>query len=183
MLCQCVQAGAERAFSDTGARLRCPSSSIGDIKSPHAVGVWWGLFRLTGISARRISGRSRKRSLGCRRNSRRPHQLARQTLRILCECRCERVRRLSMPRPTPYPDHYPALRKLKALEHAYQLCGDCVTGCNYGSKNTLHFNYLPDPRNFGAAKYTKVCVGYLEREDGRWLVHLPGVRNGPGGLR
>ncbi len=50
-------------------------------------------------------------------------------------------------------------------------CGDCVTGCNYGSKNTTLMNYLHDAHNHGAEIFTRVSVRYLERKDGKWLVH------------
>jgi cholesterol oxidase len=51
------------------------------------------------------------------------------------------------------------------------LCGDCVTGCNYGAKNTTLMNYLPDAHNHGAEIFTQVKVSHLERANGRWLVH------------
>jgi len=103
--------------------------------------------------------------------------------------------------PTPYPDAFPALAKTRALQlsatsiganfykppinvtfrdgvnqmgvqqFACTLCGDCVTGCNYGAKNTVLMNYLPDARNHGAEIYTKVAVRSVERQGGRWLVH------------
>jgi cholesterol oxidase len=106
-----------------------------------------------------------------------------------------------MLRPATYPKQYPVLAKLEALErsathlhqvcsrvpitvnfteganpagvlqHPCMLCGDCITGCNYGAKNTLSFNYLPDARNFGAEIYTEIQVLRLERKDGRWLAH------------
>jgi cholesterol oxidase len=50
-------------------------------------------------------------------------------------------------------------------------CGDCVSGCNYGAKNTVLMNYLPDARNHGAQIFTRVAVRFLERKEGRWLVH------------
>jgi len=31
-----------------------------------------------------------------------------------------------------------------------QLCGECDIGCNYGSKNTLDFNYLTEAKRYGA---------------------------------
>ncbi|MGO4879812.1 MAG: GMC family oxidoreductase N-terminal domain-containing protein [Bryobacteraceae bacterium] len=113
-----------------------------------------------------------------------------------------------MLRPTPYPARYPALAKLLALEqsaahlgrtcvrppiavnfeegvnaagilqHACILCGDCISGCNYGAKNTLAFNYLPDARRFGAEIYTQVSVRRLERRDGRWLAHYRTLETG-----
>ncbi|HZT32890.1 MAG TPA: alpha/beta fold hydrolase [Bryobacteraceae bacterium] len=113
-----------------------------------------------------------------------------------------------MLRPQPYPDTQPPLAKMQALEksaaylnspfertpinvtfaegvnhvgvlqHACRLCGDCVTGCNYGAKNTTLMNYLPDARNFGAEIFTQVAVRYLERKDGRWLVHYQMLASG-----
>ena len=113
-----------------------------------------------------------------------------------------------MLRPTRYPERYPALPKLQALEksaarlgqscsrapiavsftegvnhvgvtqHPCVLCGDCITGCNYGAKNTVLFNYLPDARNFGAEIYTQAQVRYLERQHERWLVHYQVLETG-----
>lgn len=52
------------------------------------------------------------------------------------------------------------------------LCGDCVTGCNYGSKNSTLMNYLPDAVNHGAEIYTEVEVRRVSREpDGKYAVH------------
>ena len=51
-------------------------------------------------------------------------------------------------------------------------CGDCVTGCRVGAKNTLDVNYLPAARAAGAEIYSRVEVDFLERlADGRWLIH------------
>jgi 5-methyltetrahydrofolate--homocysteine methyltransferase len=40
-------------------------------------------------------------------------------------------------------------------------CGDCVTGCNFGAKNTTLMNYLPDAVRHGAA-----CVALTIDEEG-----------------
>ncbi len=106
-----------------------------------------------------------------------------------------------MLKPVPYPDDQPALPKLAALEASAKvlngnfyrtpinvtfedkinhvgveqkkctLCGDCCSGCNYGAKNTLIMNYLPDAVNHGAEIYTRTAVRYIEKKDGKWLVH------------
>lgn len=111
----------------------------------------------------------------------------------------ERARK--MLKPTPYPDEFPELKKLAALktaaaylegdfyrppiavnfragvnhvgvhQPACPLVGDCVTGCNYGAKNTTLMNYLPDARNHGAEIYVEVAARRLERTEGGWLVH------------
>ena len=108
-----------------------------------------------------------------------------------------------MLRPAQYPERYPDLPKLDALkqaasmlgqqcsratiavnfdaglnhvgveQHACMLCGDCVTGCNYGAKNTLIYNYLPDARNFGAEIYTRTAVRQIERKEGRCFILNP----------
>jgi cholesterol oxidase len=49
-------------------------------------------------------------------------------------------------------------------------CGDCVSGCNFGSKNTLVMNYLPDAHAHGARIFTQVSVRWLEHENGRWTI-------------
>ncbi|MCH8988059.1 MAG: GMC family oxidoreductase [Chloroflexi bacterium] len=106
-----------------------------------------------------------------------------------------------MLKPTPYPDDFPQLAKLNAhqlsadrmqekfyrppinvnfadrVNHvgvqqaACTLCGDCMSGCNYGAKNTVLMNYLPDAKNHGAEIFTKVSVRRLERSGDRWVVH------------
>lgn len=113
-----------------------------------------------------------------------------------------------MLRPTPYPDHLPKPRKLEMLErsaeamgasfyrppinvtfadginhvgvqqHACTLCGDCVSGCNVGAKNTTHMNYLPDAKAHGAEIFTRVAVRRLERRDDRWIVHFQPLDTG-----
>jgi cholesterol oxidase len=106
-----------------------------------------------------------------------------------------------MLKPTPLPDSVVGLKKLQALadsstalpgrfnrvpinvtftdhvnhvgvaQQACTLCGDCVSGCNYAAKNTVLMNYLPDAKNHGAEIFTRVAVRFVERREGRWLVH------------
>ena len=105
---------------------------------------------------------------------------------------------------TPYPQDAPPLRKLQAQQQSAQalgkplvrpplavsfrrgvnaagvtqaacsLCGDCVTGCNYGAKGTTLMNYLPDAHRHGAEIFTEVEVRHIERDadgDG-WRVYF-----------
>ena len=60
-------------------------------------------------------------------------------------------------------------------------CGDCVTGCNVGAKNTLYMNYLPLAKNNGTDIFTQTQVDWLEKiADGGWRIH--GRRFTPLGL-
>ena len=111
-------------------------------------------------------------------------------------------RAVDMLKPRSYPDTYPELPKLAAMQkiakhldarfykppinvnfedgrnhvgvhqNACTNCGDCVSGCNYSAKNTVLMNYLPDARNHGAEIYTQVMVKRVERSGDQWLVHF-----------
>ena len=100
----------------------------------------------------------------------------------------------------PYPQSWPELPKLQALEqaaaglgrqvvrpdlnvtftsgpnavgvrqNACNLCGDCCSGCNYGAKNTVLMNYLPDAYAHGAHIFTEVAVQSVRRCQGTWRV-------------
>ncbi|MFI5231446.1 MAG: GMC family oxidoreductase N-terminal domain-containing protein [Gemmatimonadales bacterium] len=107
-----------------------------------------------------------------------------------------------MLRPAPFPDHLETPHKLQAMERsakhmgahfsrppiavnfkdgmnhvgveqaACNMCGNCVGGCNRGSKNTLLTNYLPDASNHGAEIFTGTSVRRVERRGTRWLVRF-----------
>jgi cholesterol oxidase len=50
-------------------------------------------------------------------------------------------------------------------------CGDCVTGCNVGAKNTLYMNYLPMAQKHGTEIFTQAQVDWLQKLDtGGWRV-------------
>jgi cholesterol oxidase len=100
----------------------------------------------------------------------------------------------------PYPLTWPDLPKLQALtrmaeglghevsrpdinvtftdgpnavglrQNACVLCGDCCAGCNYGAKNSVLMNYLPDAHWHGAHIFTEVAVRSVQRQEGRWRV-------------
>src|SRR5215475_11900781 len=51
-------------------------------------------------------------------------------------------------------------------------CGNCVTGCNVGAKNTLYMNYLPMAQQAGATILTQCKVEWLEKvAAGGWIIH------------
>jgi cholesterol oxidase len=56
------------------------------------------------------------------------------------------------------------------------MCGDCVTGCNHGAKNTIDRNYLAAARLYGAEIFCGVIVRTIEKvQDGErteWLLHV-----------
>jgi cholesterol oxidase len=55
-------------------------------------------------------------------------------------------------------------------QNACVLCGDCCSGCNYGAKNSVLMNYLPDAHAHGAHIFTEVAVSSVRRWQGRWRV-------------
>jgi len=51
-------------------------------------------------------------------------------------------------------------------------CGDCISGCNVGAKNTLYMNYLPLARSAGTEIYTQTKVEWVEKlPAGGWRIH------------
>ena len=102
--------------------------------------------------------------------------------------------------PKTYPDDRPIPRKLASLaksaealgpfrkleinvtftdgpnvvgveQRACTDCGDCVSGCNIGAKNTLAMNYIPDAFAHDAEIFTQIDVRYVEQEPGGWRVY------------
>ncbi len=50
-------------------------------------------------------------------------------------------------------------------------CGDCISGCNFGSKGTLTKNYIPDACNNGAEIYCGMEVKHVLPHREGWAVH------------
>ena len=63
-------------------------------------------------------------------------------------------------------------------QSACSLCGDCISGCNYGAKNTTLMNYLPDAYNHGAEIYTEMSVKRVAKAGNRWRVYFQPVSLG-----
>ena len=55
---------------------------------------------------------------------------------------------------------------------ACTLCGDCCSGCNYGAKNTLLMNYLPDAKAYGAVIVTEAEVDTIVKAGSGWTVSV-----------
>lgn len=53
---------------------------------------------------------------------------------------------------------------------ACTLCGDCCSGCNVGSKNTVQVTYIADAFQHGAEIFTEMRVSHVLPERGRWRV-------------
>jgi cholesterol oxidase len=59
------------------------------------------------------------------------------------------------------------------MQRACTLCGDCVSGCNQGAKNTVLMNYIPYAYQHGAEIFTEVEVRHVRKlKDGKWLVEF-----------
>ncbi len=59
-----------------------------------------------------------------------------------------------------------------------QLCGECDIGCNYGSKNTLDFNYLSEAERTGNIEIKDLCeVVSFTKTDGKFTAQY--VRHNP----
>jgi cholesterol oxidase len=74
------------------------------------------------------------------------------------------------------------VNKVGVQQHACKLCGDCMSGCNHGAKNTVIMNYLPDAKRHGAEIFTLVEVRHLARQGNRWLVHYQHLDTGEEGF-
>jgi cholesterol oxidase len=81
----------------------------------------------------------------------------------------------------PIKEAYPNLHGRTRL--TCLLCGECDIGCNYGSKNTLDYNYLSQARRLGA-EIRPLCEvrSFAPREGGgytiRYVEHEPDRREG-----
>jgi cholesterol oxidase len=57
-------------------------------------------------------------------------------------------------------------------------CGDCMTGCNVGAKNTVYMNYLPLAKLGGAHIFTQTAVRHVEKSnDDSWTVNVTRHKN------
>ena len=64
----------------------------------------------------------------------------------------------------------PILNRQGMVQRPCTSCGDCMTGCNVGAKNTLAMNYLPLARRAGAEIFSQTEVLRIEKCDGHYVV-------------
>lgn len=65
----------------------------------------------------------------------------------------------------------PVLNRHGLIQRECTDCGDCITGCNVGAKNTLAYNYLPMARRAGAMIFGQTEVRRIEKCHGFYRVH------------
>jgi cholesterol oxidase len=67
-----------------------------------------------------------------------------------------------------YPNYHTVTMKREMQRSTCRLCGECDIGCNYGSKNTLDYNYISEAHRLGAVVKTLCEVRHFEpRASGR----------------
>lgn len=57
------------------------------------------------------------------------------------------------------------------IQRPCTMCGDCITGCNVGAKNTLLTTYLPVAKWNGTEFYTQCEVQRIQKCDGFYRIH------------
>ncbi len=65
----------------------------------------------------------------------------------------------------------PIINRQGMLQRPCTDCGDCMTGCNIGAKNSLNFNYIPLARRAGAEVFSQTEVIRIEKCNGYYRVH------------
>jgi cholesterol oxidase len=66
----------------------------------------------------------------------------------------------------------PILNRQGMLQRGCIDCGDCLSGCNVGAKNTLAMNYLPLARRAGVEMFTGVEVKFIRKVNHWYEVHF-----------
>jgi cholesterol oxidase len=66
----------------------------------------------------------------------------------------------------------PILNRQGMVQRPCTDCGDCLTGCNIGAKNSLDFNYIPLARRAGAEIFTQTEVVAIEKLDNFYRIHF-----------
>jgi cholesterol oxidase len=75
----------------------------------------------------------------------------------------------------------PIINRQGVLQRGCIDCGDCLSGCNVGAKNTLAMNYLALAKRAGVEMYTGVEVQFVSKLDGYYQIHYLLHREQPDG--
>lgn len=73
---------------------------------------------------------------------------------------------------SPQGNQLPVINRQSIRQRNCLDCGDCLTGCNVGAKNTLAMNYIPMARRAGAEFFTQTEVHRVEKMSGGYRVHF-----------
>ncbi len=65
----------------------------------------------------------------------------------------------------------PIVNRHGVIQRPCVSCGDCMTGCNVGAKNTLAMNYLPLARQSGAQIFCESEIERIAKHDGYYSIH------------
>lgn len=71
-----------------------------------------------------------------------------------------------------YGHALPVINRQSQRQRSCIDCGDCLSGCNVGAKNTLAMNYIPMARRAGAEFFTQTEVHRIEKLDAGYRVHF-----------
>ncbi len=67
---------------------------------------------------------------------------------------------------------HPRMNQQGMLQRGCTFCGDCISGCNTGAKNTLQMNYLPLAKHHGAELYERVECRHIEKRGNHYRLHM-----------
>lgn len=65
----------------------------------------------------------------------------------------------------------PILNRQHVIQRGCIDCGDCLSGCNVGAKNTLAMNYLATAKQAGVEMYTGVEIQWIAKANGFYQIH------------
>lgn len=88
------------------------------------------------------------------------------------------VETMLTPLAVNFKHHENGINHVGVTQEPCNLCGDCVSGCNYTAKNTTQMTYLPDANNHGAEIFTQTKVSHISRENDKWVVHYAVTSDG-----
>ncbi len=77
----------------------------------------------------------------------------------------------------------PIINRQGMIQRPCTNCGDCMSGCNVGAKNTLAMNYLPLAKRYGAELFTQTKVNCVEKLNGYYGIHYTHYLQCEDGLR